>query len=37
MFNAPLELARLAGVEVPTLALLVALCKLRARSSGLYG
>jgi 2-dehydropantoate 2-reductase len=37
MFDAPLELARLAGVEVPTLALLVALCKLRARSSGLYG
>jgi 2-dehydropantoate 2-reductase len=36
MFDAPLELARLAGVEVPTLALLVALCKLRGRASGLY-
>ena len=29
-------LAHLAGVEVPTLELLVALCKLRARSAGLY-
>jgi 2-dehydropantoate 2-reductase len=37
MFDAPLELAHLAGVAVPTLELLVALCKLRARSSGLYG
>jgi 2-dehydropantoate 2-reductase len=37
MFDAPLELAHLAGVTVPTLELLVALCKLRARSSGLYG
>jgi 2-dehydropantoate 2-reductase len=37
MFDAPLALAHLAGVEVPTLELLVALCKLRARSSGLYG
>lgn len=36
MFDAPLALARLAGVEVPTLELLVALCKLRARSAGLY-
>jgi 2-dehydropantoate 2-reductase len=37
MFDAPLLLAHLAGVTVPTLELLVALCKLRARSSGLYG
>jgi 2-dehydropantoate 2-reductase len=36
MFDAPLTLARLAGVEAPTLELLVALCKLRARSAGLY-
>lgn len=36
MFDAPLELAHLAGVEAPTLELLVALCKLRARASGLY-
>jgi 2-dehydropantoate 2-reductase len=36
MFDAPLELARLAGVEVPTLELLVALCKLRGRAAGLY-
>ena len=36
MFDAPLVLAHLAGVEVPTLELLVALCKLRARSAGLY-
>ena len=37
MFDAPLVLARIAGVETPTLDLLVALCKLRARASGLYG
>ena len=36
MFDAPLALARLAGVATPTLDLLVALCKLRARSAGLY-
>jgi 2-dehydropantoate 2-reductase len=36
LFDAPLVLARIAGVETPTLDLLVALCKLRARSSGLY-
>jgi 2-dehydropantoate 2-reductase len=36
MFDAPLVLAHLAGVEVPTLELMVALCKLRARSAGLY-
>ena len=37
MFDAPLALARIAGVETPALDLLVALCKLRARASGLYG
>jgi 2-dehydropantoate 2-reductase len=37
MFDAPLVLARLAGVETPTLDLLIALCKLKARSAGLYG
>jgi 2-dehydropantoate 2-reductase len=36
MFDAPLALAHLAGIAVPTLELLVALCKLRARSAGLY-
>jgi 2-dehydropantoate 2-reductase len=36
MFDAPLELARLAGVSVPTLELLVALAKVRARGAGLY-
>ena len=36
MFDAPLALAHLAGVEAPTLELLVALCKVRARSAGLY-
>jgi 2-dehydropantoate 2-reductase len=36
IFDAPLVLARLAGVQAPTLELLVALCKLRARSAGLY-
>jgi 2-dehydropantoate 2-reductase len=37
MFDAPLVLARIAGVATPTLDLLVALCKLRAQASGLYG
>ena len=37
MFDAPLVLARIGGVETPTLDLMVALCKLRARASGLYG
>jgi 2-dehydropantoate 2-reductase len=37
MFDAPLALAHLAGVEVPTLELLVALCKVRASLAGLYG
>jgi 2-dehydropantoate 2-reductase len=36
IFDGPLVLARIAGVETPTLDLLVALCKLRARASGLY-
>ena len=36
LFAAPLELARLAGVATPTLDLLVALAKLRARTAGLY-
>ena len=36
MFDAPLALARMAGVATPTLDLLVALCKLRAESAGLY-
>lgn len=37
IFDAPLALARMAGVETPTLDLLVALCKVRARGAGLYG
>jgi 2-dehydropantoate 2-reductase len=37
MFDAPLVLARMAGVETPTLDLLVALCRLKSRSAGLYG
>lgn len=36
MFDAPLALARMAGVATPTLDLLVALCKVRAESAGLY-
>jgi 2-dehydropantoate 2-reductase len=36
MFDAPLVLAQMAGVAVPTLELLVALCKVRSRSAGLY-
>ncbi|MBS0638887.1 MAG: 2-dehydropantoate 2-reductase [Proteobacteria bacterium] len=36
MFDAPLQLAHMAGVGAPTLELLVALCKLRGRSAGLY-
>ncbi|WP_158744397.1 ketopantoate reductase family protein [Acidisphaera sp. L21] len=37
MFGVPLELARLVGVATPTLDLLVALAKLRAKAAGLYG
>jgi 2-dehydropantoate 2-reductase len=36
IFDAPLVLAHLAGVEAPTLELPVALCKVRGRSAGLY-
>jgi 2-dehydropantoate 2-reductase len=36
MFDAPLALAHMAGIEVPTLELLVALCKVRGRAAGLY-
>jgi 2-dehydropantoate 2-reductase len=36
MFDAPLALARMAGVETPALDLLVALCKIRAQGAGLY-
>jgi 2-dehydropantoate 2-reductase len=36
MFDAPLQLARLAGVSVPTLELLVSLAKKRAQAAGLY-
>jgi len=37
IYGATLELARLGGVATPTLDLLVALVKLRARAAGLYG
>jgi 2-dehydropantoate 2-reductase len=36
IFDAPLELARMAGVATPTLDLLVAMAKVRARAAGLY-
>ena len=36
VFDAPLRLARLVGVATPTLDLLVALMKIRARVAGLY-
>jgi 2-dehydropantoate 2-reductase len=36
MFDAPLELARLAGVATPTLDILVALARIRAKGAGLY-
>jgi 2-dehydropantoate 2-reductase len=36
IFDAPLEMARMAGIATPTLDLLVALCKVRARAAGLY-
>ena len=36
IFDAPLELARMVGVPTPTLDLLVALVKVRARAAGLY-
>ncbi len=37
IFDAPLEMARLAGVLAPTLEMVVALMKVRAREAGLYG
>lgn len=36
LFDAPLVLAHLVGVNAPTLELMVSLCKLKARSAGLY-
>lgn len=36
IFDAPLTLAHMAGLEVPALEMVVALCKLRARGAGLY-
>jgi len=36
IFDAPLELARMVGVPTPTLDLLVAMVKVRARAAGLY-
>ena len=36
IFDAPLEMARMAGIATPTLDLLVALVKVRARAAGLY-
>jgi 2-dehydropantoate 2-reductase len=36
VFDAPLELARMTGVATPTLNLLVAMAKVRARAAGLY-
>ena len=37
LFDAPVALARMAGVAAPTLELLVALAKVRAKGAGLYG
>ncbi len=36
LYSTPLELARMAGVATPTLDLMVALVKVRARAAGLY-
>ena len=36
IFDAPLELARMVGVATPTLDLVVAMAKVRARAAGLY-
>ncbi len=36
IFDAPLQLARLVGVQTPSLDLLVALVRVRARAAGLY-
>jgi 2-dehydropantoate 2-reductase len=37
LYSVPLELARMMGVATPTLDLLVALIKVKARARGLYG
>lgn len=37
LYAVPLEMAAMVGVEMPTLALLAALIKVRARAAGLYG
>ena len=37
LYTTPLELAEMVGVTLPTLELLVALIKVRARAAGLYG
>ena len=36
LYSTPLELAEMIGVKLPTLELLVALIKVRARQAGLY-
>ena len=36
LYSVPLDLARMAGVEMPTLEMIVALIKVRARQAGLY-
>ncbi len=37
LYGVPLEMARMAGVPTPTLDVLVALIKVKARARGLYG
>jgi 2-dehydropantoate 2-reductase len=37
LYAVPLEMARMAGVPMPTLDLLAALIRVRAREAGLYG
>lgn len=37
LYTVPLEMARMAGVPMPTLELLAALIRVRAREAGLYG
>jgi 2-dehydropantoate 2-reductase len=37
IFDAPLEMAHVTGVSAPTLEMVVALMKVRAREAGLYG
>jgi 2-dehydropantoate 2-reductase len=36
LYSVPLEMARMTGVAMPTLELLVSLIKVRARMAGLY-